>query len=543
MASGRQARAVRALSPPEATADSYGGMQSVGVRLQVLVGLVGLGIVWLTPGLEQRERAQITALLFGFIAYTVAAAWVARRSAVLRLATFATDLAALFSFAFVVPDVRVAIYVAAVLVITFHTHASGRALGFALAGGIALFAGLVELLRVDAPERLNGFTLVIGCLLLVVLVVMVDGLSAERRRVARRLTRLNRSLTTFVPGEDLGATLQSAADTAREAVDAAVVTIGIREDGDIAPAAQSGFEPSAVGATIEVPLGSGDSAIGTITAKAAAGATFDDDDRTVLAAYAAQVAAVLARALAYERERQAAAGLRETERLQSEFVTTVSHELRTPLTAVSGFVDTVLLRWTELDDDAKRELLERASWNAGELRRLVEQVLEFSTISAGGRELVLVPQRLAAVTEQLVQNMHPVIGDHDVAIEVPGDVVVLADEEALNRVLGNLLTNAAKYSPPGTCITIAGEAGPARVTVSVSDEGEGIPEDEQERVFERFYRSDSAVRVRGTGIGLTIVRTYVERMGGKVWATSEPGKGSTFCFTLPLAEGPAIRPR
>lgn len=536
---------MRALSPPEATADSYGGMQAVGVRLQVLVGVVGLGIVWLAPGLGQQERAQITALLFGFIVYTVAAAWVARQSAVLRLATFATDLAALFSFAFVVPDVRMAIYVAAVLVITFHTHASGRALGFALAGGVGLLAGLVELLRVDPGRRLNGFTLVIGGLLLAVLVVMVDGLSAERRRVARRLSRLNHSLTSFVPADDLRATLQAAADTAREAVDAAAVTVGIHEDGHVVPAARSGDDPGAsdASATIEVSLGADDTPIGVLTARAVPGAVFDEDDRTVLNAYAAQVAAVLARALAYERERQAAARLRETERLQSEFVTTVSHELRTPLTAVSGFVDTVLLRWAELDDEAKRDLLQRASWNAGELRRLVEQVLEFSTISAGGRDLALVPHRLASAVHRLVENMDPVIGDHDIAVEVADDVVVLADEEALNRVLGNLLTNAAKYSPPGTCITIAADAGPARVTISVADEGPGIPEDEQERVFERFYRSDSAVRVRGTGIGLTIVRTYVERMGGKVWATSEPGKGSTFCFTLPLAEGPAIRPR
>ena len=535
---------MQAFTPPEVVSDSYGGMQSVGVRLQVLVGIAGLGVVWLAPGLERRERAQITALLFGYIAYTVAAAWVARQGPVLRLATFATDLAALFSFAFVVPDIRVAIFVASVLVITFHTHASGRPLGFALAGGVALLAALVELTQVEPAQRLNGFTLLICGLLLVVLVLLVDGLSAERRRVASRLARLNRSLTSFTPTDQLLTTLQSAADAARDAVHAAEVTINVRDHGGVQVSAVSGDPDRASGEAVTLALGPDEQPIGTLTACRQEGHPFDEDDRTVLSAYAGQVSAVIARAVAFERERQAAARLKETEHLQAEFVTTVSHELRTPLTAVSGFVDTVLLRWDDLDDPTRKELLERASWNARELRRLVEQVLEFSTVAAGGRDLVLGPHRLAAVIDRLVANMRPALGDHDVDVKVPPDLVVLADEEALDRIVGNLMVNAAKYSPAGTCITVEADTGPERVTVAICDEGPGIPDAERERIFDRFYRAEGSSKVRGTGIGLTIVRTYVERLGGTVWvAPAEPGPGSRFCFTLPLAEGPEVRLR
>jgi signal transduction histidine kinase len=261
---------------------------------------------------------------------------------------------------------------------------------------------------------------------------------------------------------------------------------------------------------------------------------FDESDVALLAAYGKRAGLAVARAMAFDREQQAAVRLAEADAMKSEFVARVSHELRTPLTAIGGFISTLLLHGDRLDDETKRDVLQRASWNAGELRRMVEQVLAFSRSGDHDASIAPAPCALAAELNELLAHLLPILGRHRVDIDVHPSVVVVADREALHHVVTNLVSNAAKFAPGDTMIHIRASHRANDVAISVVDQGPGIPAADHERIFERFYRS-SSVTARGTGIGLAIVRTYVEQMGGRVWVDSRLGEGATFTFTLPAA--------
>jgi two-component system sensor histidine kinase KdpD len=237
-----------------------------------------------------------------------------------------------------------------------------------------------------------------------------------------------------------------------------------------------------------------------------------------------------------EQERAAAARVAETEREKSEFLALVSHELRTPLTAVKGFVDTVLLHWDRLLEEQRRELLARASTNAEELSRLVGQLLDFARLDAA--RVRVSPQRLvvADAIDAVLRDVAPVLMGHDVSVVVPDDLCMTADPEAFAHVLVNILTNAAKFSDPGSPIVVHAEPEDDKVIVSVTDRGIGIAPDEQQVIFERFYQSpDNTLSRRGTGIGLTIAKRFAEVQGGRIMVASQPGTGSTFAFTVPAA--------
>jgi signal transduction histidine kinase len=245
-----------------------------------------------------------------------------------------------------------------------------------------------------------------------------------------------------------------------------------------------------------------------------------------------------ARASAHER----AAGekLAETDHEKSEFLALVSHELRTPLTAVKGFVDTVLLHWNSIPDGRRRELLTRASSNADELGRLVGQLMEFARSEARPIELSPVELSVRGAVDTALHDLAPVVAEHVIDVEVPRDLAVEADADAFNHVLVNLLTNAVKFSPSGSRVVVRGDRDGGDVVVSVSDEGVGIPSDEQDRIFDRYYQSAEGDRGRGTGIGLTIAQRFTELHGGRIWVESEPGHGAAFSFTMPAAAGALV---
>jgi signal transduction histidine kinase len=240
-------------------------------------------------------------------------------------------------------------------------------------------------------------------------------------------------------------------------------------------------------------------------------------------------------ARASEHERAAAAELAETDKNKSEFLALVSHELRTPLTAVKGFVDTVLLHWDGLPDERRRELLGRASTNADELGRLVSQLMEFARSDAGPIEVVPSELNVLDAVDGALRGLAPVVAGHTVEVDVPGSLVVEADADAFNHVLVNLLTNAVKFSPAGTCVRVRARAEDDEVVVSVIDNGAGIARDEQARIFDRYYQSSNGAGGRGTGIGLTIAQRFTELHGGRIWVESELGHGATFSFTMPAA--------
>jgi signal transduction histidine kinase len=213
-------------------------------------------------------------------------------------------------------------------------------------------------------------------------------------------------------------------------------------------------------------------------------------------------------------------------------VSTVSHELRSPLTSVKGYVSLLLNRWDRIEDDKKREMLAQVHHDADRVTRLVTELLDISRLETG--RLVLRRQLvdLAALASTVVDKVRMAHTGLDCRVEVADDVPrVYADPDKLEQVLTNLVENAAKYgSLQGMVVSAVVEEG--HVTVAVTDTGAGIPEEDLPRVFTKFFRRDHG-RPTGTGLGLWISRGLVEAHGGELVATSEPGRGATFTFTLP----------
>jgi signal transduction histidine kinase len=195
----------------------------------------------------------------------------------------------------------------------------------------------------------------------------------------------------------------------------------------------------------------------------------------------------------------------------------------------------VLLHWDRFPEERRRDLLERAAGNADDLSRLVDQLVDFARIDANQVNVDPRPLVVRSAVEEVVHDLAPVLADHPVEVDAPTTLVMLADADAFTHVLVNLLTNAAKFSPAGALVRVSGRTERGMVVVSVTDRGVGIAPDDQQRIFERFYQSDGAGSARlGTGIGLAIARRFAEVQGGRIWVESEPGRGSTFSFTLPL---------
>jgi len=237
---------------------------------------------------------------------------------------------------------------------------------------------------------------------------------------------------------------------------------------------------------------------------------------------------------AYERERAAAEELRAASALKDEFLATVSHELRTPLTAIMGFASFL----SDEGSPDQRQFAELINRNAAEMARMIERLLDFSRLQAGRVNLEPAPSDLAGALNLCLEGLAPVLGRHQVDIAITPGLTVVTDPDAFERIVGNLLTNAAKFSPEGTTLTITGRPVGDLALVSVQDQGPGVPDDLRPLVFDPFFQApDQPVGKRGAGVGLGIVRRYVELQGGTVWCEGEPGAGATFVFTLPLADG------
>lgn len=231
--------------------------------------------------------------------------------------------------------------------------------------------------------------------------------------------------------------------------------------------------------------------------------------------------------------------LRNIERMKTAFVSTVSHELRTPLTSIKGFISTLLADAEGYYDlETQREFYTIIDTECDRLTRLISDLLNVSRIEAG-RALDLNPKEvtLPALVEKVVSVQKSYTKGHELVIDLKGEIpMIIADEDKIDQILTNLTNNAIKYSPKGGIVTVSGSFSDGFVTMSVSDQGMGIPKEHLPKVFERFHRVDNrdTRKVGGTGIGLYLVKHLVEAHGGKIWVESEVGQGSSFIFTLPL---------
>jgi two-component system, OmpR family, phosphate regulon sensor histidine kinase PhoR len=231
--------------------------------------------------------------------------------------------------------------------------------------------------------------------------------------------------------------------------------------------------------------------------------------------------------------------LRRLERVRQDFVANVSHEFRTPLTAIQGFAETLL--GGALEDPAhRRRFVQIIRDHAARLARLTEDLLKLSRIEAGRLELEFRTVSIHQIVESCAETARFKAAQKKLALEVrlPEDLPnVRGDSNGLHEVLQNLLDNALQYTPPGGRIEVSASREDDKVVVTVSDTGIGIPQAEQGRIFERFYRVDAA-RSReagGTGLGLSIARHIVEAHGGRLWVESAVGEGSRFHFSIPAA--------
>lgn len=237
--------------------------------------------------------------------------------------------------------------------------------------------------------------------------------------------------------------------------------------------------------------------------------------------------------------------IRRLEQVRQDFVANASHELRTPLSAVQGFAET-LLNKPELAEPDRASYLGIIERHALRLGRIVDDLLDLSAAESEQVPLDFSLVDVAAVASALVSDARSRTAGQRLTIEltVPGASTAWAERRAVEQILSNLLENAVKYTEAGGRIDVRIEVVGSRLVTSLQDTGIGIPEEDLSRIFERFYRVDRA-RSRalgGTGLGLSIVKHLVQRMGGEISLESEPGRGSTFTFTL-AREKPAPRDR
>ncbi len=230
---------------------------------------------------------------------------------------------------------------------------------------------------------------------------------------------------------------------------------------------------------------------------------------------------------------------KEAEEAKSTFISVISHELRTPVSLMKGYASTLRREDAEWDRDTVLNGLQVIEEEADKLARLIDNLLDVTRLQAGTIKMKFSPIQIDRLAERVAERFQTQTDQHTIRTSFPADLPpVYADEGRIEQVLANLLSNAIKYSPEGGQVLIAGKVVKNRLQVSVSDEGIGMPVDQQERVFERFYRVDNALsrETQGAGLGLYIVRSIVEAHGGTIWLESEPGRGTTFTFTLPLSQ-------
>jgi signal transduction histidine kinase len=310
-----------------------------------------------------------------------------------------------------------------------------------------------------------------------------------------------------------------------------------------------------VGKGIGVPLVAGDKILGVLTLQCPKELRVSDEDVLMLEAMGRHAGVGIENARLYEETKHhlqalevAHQELMELDRMKSDFVSTVSHELRSPLAVIEGFARTIVENFERMDRDTERESLEIILKKSTVLEGLIANILDMSRIEAGRLEVDLEVLDLVELCRRVMGDQERVAEVHRLKLVAPDrEVEVVADFDKAEVVLGNLVRNAIKFSPKGGTVTVDVRETGEVAEVSVTDEGVGIVPEEQDKIFDRFYQVESGVArsFPGTGLGLYITSELLHAMGGTIRVDSEPGKGSTFTFTLPLAgiagvaEGPA----
>jgi signal transduction histidine kinase len=255
---------------------------------------------------------------------------------------------------------------------------------------------------------------------------------------------------------------------------------------------------------------------------------------------ARQAEVALANVRRYEDERETVKRLGELDRLKRDFLANVSHELRTPLTVIQGMGKTLASRWQDMEDGTRHELLGRLSRNADTLADTINTLLDFSQLEAGRLEARPQVFDLSDLVHRSVERLGSLFGARRIELAIDDGVHVDGDPRLIERVVDNLVSNAAKHTPETSAVVISTCANGSEAVVTVSDDGPGIAASDLEHLGERFFRGSEVVarRTRGAGLGLAFAREVMELHGRTLDIESRAGGGSTFSFSLPLAVAP-----
>jgi two-component system, OmpR family, phosphate regulon sensor histidine kinase PhoR len=230
---------------------------------------------------------------------------------------------------------------------------------------------------------------------------------------------------------------------------------------------------------------------------------------------------------------------RVVEQMRSDFVSTVSHELRAPLTSIYGFAATLLREDVEFEEEERNVFLTYIESEAQRLTTIVDKLLSVARLDSGDLQLELSPVDLRSLVSEVVDSVREEadVNGHELVVDLP-DVPLPArtDTDKVRQVLLNLVDNAVRFSPGGGRVTVGALRRGETIVLSVADEGVGIPDNEQERIFSKFYRVGDA-QTGGTGVGLFIAQGLVSALGGRITVRSAEGQGSSFVVELPAREG------
>jgi PAS domain S-box-containing protein len=227
---------------------------------------------------------------------------------------------------------------------------------------------------------------------------------------------------------------------------------------------------------------------------------------------------------------------READEIKATFISVISHELKTPVALIQGYAETLLRKDASWAQETIEESLTVITEEADRLTKLIDALLDASRLEAGRLPLETEPVALDDLALRVADHFRTQTRIHKIVVNLPPDLPhVQGDLERLKQVLNNLLSNAIKYSPNGGRIDIGGRATEEEVIITVTDEGVGIPFEEQPHIFERFFRGSREYQQRtpGAGLGLYLAQAIVEAHGGRIWVESNPGEGTTFSFAIP----------
>jgi two-component system sensor histidine kinase KdpD len=310
----------------------------------------------------------------------------------------------------------------------------------------------------------------------------------------------------------------------------------------IRPPYLSGHEPQAAirqegRYLLYFPIATADRVIGVLEVVGRpGGGRFSHDDELLLGNFADQAALALERAQLAEAAARAAV-LAESDALKSALLSAVSHDLRTPLATIMASATSLLDPTVTWRDEERAEFLQAIDEEADRLSHVVSNLLDLSRIEGGALRPEKAWYDVAEVVVDVASRLSNLAPDHHVTSDVEPDLpLVQFDYVEIAQVLMNLGENAAKYTPPGSSITLSACRQPTAIELAVGDTGPGIPPHFLPRLFEPFSRADQAGRIPGTGIGLTISKGLVEAHGGHIWVESHEGHGTTIAFTLPLED-------